>query len=522
MKVGRIEEISPDGQVRIVEDSGLRELQQEIRGIAVTAELTAFDKRREIADLVHRGLEEEGSFIRTRDGRGFFFSNAERKIFDIEQTHFQYLVTAISGLSSTETYLKFALDTLRAKVAMTAALADLHTFAHFDPQERCLAVSNSGGGIWLRERGGVWRLTSNGTHGIFFITEPDGDPFEPEFGDGEALGWFLGQFPFSDSATELVRADDARALFSIFALQQFFPPLRRTRVIPTFLGPQGSGKTTGERLFGRLLLGDRFEVSGLSRDREDAFVAAISNRVVLGLDNADSRIPWLADSLALYATGQRFRLRRLYTTNEEAVYDPRAILLISSRDPRFNRPDVCERLLPFHFERPESYVAEEVIFSELARRQGRILGALLDRAGQIADSLNIEELKPIPFRMADFAAFGLQALGSENETTWLDLLARVERAQVSFAAEGDGIIATFSVYLNEVGDVLEKPTGEVFRELTKIAERESLPFPRTAQGFGRALQTRRRVLELECGVTIQESKGHGNVRLVTIRRREQA
>ena len=71
--------------------------------------------------------------------------------------------------------------------------------------------------------------------------------------------------------------------------------------------------------------------------------APVADRVVLGLDNADSRVPWLPDALATYATGQRYRLRKLYTTNEELAYTPRAILLISSRDPRFNRADVVER-----------------------------------------------------------------------------------------------------------------------------------------------------------------------------------
>jgi hypothetical protein len=88
-------------------------------------------------------------------------------------------------------------------------------------------------------------------------------------------------------------------------LQNFFPALRRTRIIPAFLGPMGSAKTSTMPMIGILLCGAEFDVTGLSRGREDAFVAAVSNRVIVALDNADSRIPWLEDSLATYATGLR-------------------------------------------------------------------------------------------------------------------------------------------------------------------------------------------------------------------------
>jgi hypothetical protein len=118
-----------------------------------------------------------------------------------------------------------------------------------------------------------------------------------------------------------------------------------------------------------LLLGSTFEVTGLHR--EDAFVAAVTNRTVCAFDNADSRIPWLEDALATYATGHRYRLRRLYTTNEEASFEPRAILMLSSRDPHFNRPDAAERLLPLHFERPDGYEPEERLARELEARRGR-------------------------------------------------------------------------------------------------------------------------------------------------------
>ena len=352
-------------------------LPQKIREVVLDRGTAPFDKRREIAGIIENALRERGSFLRTGDGRVFFFSKDERKVLDVEQTEFRRTLTQISGLSVTENFFKFSLDVLQAKTSKTAPLAEVHTFSFFNEADGLLAVSDGAGGMWTRPLGGDWCAAHNGDDGIFFLTEPETVPIVPGFqSDGAALQWYLDLFLFGQNT---LSTDDGRVLLSVFLFHQFFPPLQHTRVIPAFLGPQGSGKSTGERLIGRLLLGPKFEVSGLQRDKEDAFVAALSNRVILGVDNADSRIPWLPDALALYSTGQRFRLRRLYTTNEEASYSPRAILLLSSRDPQFNPPDVSERLLPFHFARPENYRAEHILFRDLDARRPEVIGAILRR-----------------------------------------------------------------------------------------------------------------------------------------------
>jgi len=286
-------------------------------------------------------------------------------------------------------------------------------------------------------------------------------------------------------------------------------------VIPAFIGPQGSGKTTGERLIGRLLPGPEFEVSGLKRDKEDAFIAALSSRVILGVDNADSKIPWLQDALALYATGQKFRLRKLYTTNEEACYSPRAILLLSSRDPQFNRSDVSERLLPFHF------AAEHILFRELEARRPEIIGAILHRVAQIADALPHTESIPLAFRMADFATFGFRVFEpSGNSDEWVALLNRVESSRASFAADGDGVLAALRLLIEREGDIEDVAVGELFKRVRRIGEGESLPLPGTAQGFGRYLNTHKRVIAPELGLQINEIYHGSGMRAVSLKGRQ--
>ena len=485
-----------------------------IRDVALDWDTPKFDKPRQITRLVQGELSARGDFLRTNDTRAFFFHKKERQLYDLDQTPFRHLLTEISGLAATENFFKFALEKLQAGAHRQARLATVHTFAHFDNATGFLAVSDGAAGVWVRERGGSWQLRNNGDDDLLFLTDPHAKPWVPDFTEtGSALQWFLSQFMFANSP---LTAEEFRTLTLIWLLQQFFPPLRRTRAIPAFLGPQGSGKTTAMRLLGHLLVGPDFDVTGLQREREDAFVAAVCNRVILGLDNADSKIPFLPDALARYATGQRYQLRKLYTTNEEVSFSPRAMLLISSRDPQFNRPDVAERLLPFNFERPKNYKPEIDIFDELEKRRGAIMGSLLAHAAEISDSLPDHPARALQFRMADFASFGARVFARHREVDdWIDLLVRLEKAQTEFASEGDGLVDTLRVLLTQER-VAEAYVSDLFQRCRTLAETRGFIFPRSCQSFGRRLSSMRRVIEIELGVHFQESHGHGGQRTISL------
>jgi hypothetical protein len=484
-----------------------------IRGIALQRGVAAFDKRRNITLLIHDYLASIGEYFHTPDGRGFFFHKPERRIYDIYSEAFERLVASASGLSLTETFFKFAIDQSRTHALRHSPTSAVHTLAHYSPDSGTMAVSDGGSGIWIREKGGRWQELHNGDGGIFFAVDDDATPWQPAFDSREALRWFLDQLLF---ANHELSVEDSKTLALVWLLQQFFPELRRTRLVPCFLGPQGSGKSTAARLIGRLLVGPRFDVTGIRGDKEDAFVAAVTNRVVLGLDNADSRIPWLPDALATYATGQRYRMRKLYTTNEELAYTPRAILLISSRDPRFNRADVVERLLPLHFERPALYRPEPEIFGELELHRGAIMGALLVHLGEITDAVAACAAKSLPFRMADFASFGERIFAARGTSSqFLALLARLEKTQSQFAAEADGLVEVLR-FLLEQEPIENISVGDLFRKCRKIAEDNGLLIARSAQGFGRHLSNMQRVIEIELQVHPVVVIGHAGSRRISL------
>ncbi len=494
-----------------------------VREIMLQEKVKTFDKHRQVASLAQDYLASRGSFYRTQDGRLFYFGNENRQLIDIEQRFFTRFLTYVFNISLTEAVFRFVHDFLQAHVAHEGVLTEVHTLSHYNQSTGLLAVSNGGGGIWAREIGGRWEERKNGDDGLLFLTDPDASPWVPDFGKGDGgLAWFLNAIPFENPplSEDNLEREDFQMLLLVWLLHQFFPCLRRTRMIPAFLGPHGSGKTTTCRQLGRLLVGDKFEVSGLRREKEDAFIASVTNRVVYAVDNADTKIDWLEDTLARYATGEKYRMRRLYSTNEEASYSPRAILLLTSRDPHFHRPDISERLLPFPLVRLEQFLDEESLYQKLINKRGSIWGDILIQGAQAADHLAKTQAPPLQFRMADYASFGwriLRPLGAE--AAWLEVIQKLDRSQMVFAGEGDGMISALGALLESEAQIGPISVRDLYCKVREVADSQGFSAPKTVDGFGRKLTTMSRIIEMELGVTCSEDRGHGRKRWITLKRK---
>jgi hypothetical protein len=199
-------------------DASLRE---QIRIIILDPDLKGFDKKRSVAETTRKYLEGQGAFYRTSDERMFFFSHNERQLYDIEQRIFSHLLVEESGLSTTETFFKFMIDTLTANVARQGKLVEVHTLAHYDTRTQVLIVSDGGGGIWRRERGGQWEAGKNGDDNILFLTEPEATPWRPQFSEENHLQWLLDQINFCPTPLSL---EDQRAFLLCGSSTSFFRP----------------------------------------------------------------------------------------------------------------------------------------------------------------------------------------------------------------------------------------------------------------------------------------------------------
>jgi hypothetical protein len=143
---------------------------------------------------------------------------------------------------------------------------------------------------------------------------------------------------------------------------------------------------------------------------------------------------WLSDALCRLASGGSFAVRRLYSDDEEVLFEAARPILLNGIEEVISRPDLGDRaifltLAPIDeaLRRPEFELWREF---EIARP--RILGALLDAAVHGLRTMDRVHLDRLP-RMADFA---LWAAACETALWPAGTLARAYAANRRTAIEG--------------------------------------------------------------------------------------
>jgi hypothetical protein len=266
-----------------------------------------------------------------------------------------------------------------------------------------------------------------------------------------------------------------------------------TRALLAFIGPKGSGKSYTLRKIGVLLFGSQFEVKNLP-DKEDSFDAITTNTHLAAFDNADSKVAWLPDRLAICATGGTVSKRVLYTTNTIVDYPIDCFVGITSRTPYFQRDDVADRLLVFHVRRfgEGEFVAESELLDAILKDRNRIMTVVLRRLQEVIKALKETAGRKYKttFRMADLATFALRiADAAKNMPAVEDIFDRMGEEQAAFTLDGDTLVEMLGLWLRkEANHDREVTAAELYKQLAKLAEDEKVEFAyKSSRSLGQRL-----------------------------------
>src|SRR5262245_6733216 len=168
-------------------------------------------------------------------------------------------------------------------------------------------------------------------------------------------------------------------------------------------GEQGSAKTVLSKLLKALIDPNVAPVRAISREERELMIAA-NNGYLLAFDNLSGLPLWLSDALCRLASGGSFAVRRLYTDDEEVLFQAARPVLLNGIEEVISRPDLGDRAIFLSLtpiadaqRRPEGELWRQF---ELVRPH--ILAALLDAVAQGLRALGHVRLEALP-RMADFA-----------------------------------------------------------------------------------------------------------------------
>jgi hypothetical protein len=168
-------------------------------------------------------------------------------------------------------------------------------------------------------------------------------------------------------------------------------------------GEQGSAKTVLSKMLRALIDPNAAPVRGLPRDERELFIAA-NNGHVLAFDNISRLRPWLSDALCRLASGGGFAVRRLYTDQDEVLFDAARPVVLNGIEEVITRPDLADRsifltLPPVADARRQP---ERELWRQFELARPRILGALFDLVAHGLRTLPDIGVDRLP-RMADFA-----------------------------------------------------------------------------------------------------------------------
>lgn len=247
--------------------------------------------------------------------------------------------------------------------------------------------------------------------------------------------------------------------------------------ILTIQGEQGSSKSTTTKVLKALIDPSPMPLRALPKDERDLSIAA-KNTWLLTFDNLSGLSNIMSDALCKLSTGGGLATRKLYSDDDEAIFNIIRPAILNGIDDIAKRQDLLDRsivLLPAISE--ENRTHEKTFWDCFEKAQPRILGALLDiLSGAIKDLPNTKlTVKP---RMADFALLGTaaeKALGW-NQGDFLRCYNTNRNEAIDQGLESDPLAVAMQAFMEDrvcwegtVAEALEVLTPYVVDDRTKYS-----------------------------------------------------
>ena len=256
-----------------------------------------------------------------------------------------------------------------------------------------------------------WRVISSADVPVRFVRSKGMLPLpEPVGGSPADLEILRGLLNIGDSDV----GERNWRLICAWLVQAFNP--QGPYPVLTVLGSQGSAKSTAQKILRNIVDPSSVPLRSAPRDEHNLYIDASSGWVI-ALDNMGSLPAWLSDALCRLATGGGFSTRRLYTDQDQILFNALRPTAVNGIGDVVSRPDLLDRALivnlpPIPRERRK---LERVLETEVEQIKPQVLGALFSAVAAGLRNRESVDLESKP-RMADFAVWGCAteaALGGE-------------------------------------------------------------------------------------------------------------
>ena len=287
-------------------------------------------------------------------------------------------------------------------------------------------------------------------------------------------------------------------------------------------GEEGSAKSTTTENVRRLIDPNAVLLRAAPKAIEDVFVGARNNHVV-AYNNLSHLPAPMQDALCTLSTGGGFAARKLYSDDDEAVYEAKRPAILNGISGLATQSDLLSRVVRIVCPRlePENRLSDQAVAERFEALAPKAFGFLLNT---LRDALALLPEITIrrPPRMMDFALFGEavgRVLGLAPGAFTARYVGGLEDGAVQ-SLEGSPAALALMRYLDERGDFTDGTVGELLDALEQMVGPSGRDggWPKSAKGFRDVLTKAAPALRLT-GVTITYGESSGRRgRPVTVRR----
>jgi hypothetical protein len=212
-----------------------------------------------------------------------------------------------------------------------------------------------------------------------------------------------------------LKEDQDRILLKVYIVSLFIPDIPHAMLI--LHGEKGSAKSTLQTMIKLLVDPAKPTLLTIHSDRSE-FIQQLAHNHIAYYDNVKNTPRWLSDEACKAVTGIGQSKRKLYTDDDEIVYEYKRCLGFNGINISLSEPDALDRSMMIELDRisKENRKVESDIMKEFMQLRPQLLGYIL---GILVKALQIKRtirLSTLP-RMADSALWGeaiARALGYGN------------------------------------------------------------------------------------------------------------
>jgi hypothetical protein len=201
-----------------------------------------------------------------------------------------------------------------------------------------------------------------------------------------------------------LKSEEDKILAAVYIITLFIPDI--PHVVSQIHGEKGSAKSTLQNFIKLLVDPAKPKQLTIYNDLKE-FVQQLAHNYVAFYDNLKYTPGWLSDEVCKAVTGVGSTKRKLYSDDDDIVYEYRRVIGFNGINLGLTEPDILDRSIMIELDRiiNEERKQESDIIAEFLELRPKILSYIFDilvKALKIKPTIKLNDLP----RMADFAIWG--------------------------------------------------------------------------------------------------------------------